>query len=247
MRRSLAAGSAAITTACSGISTFGRHIADQCHGAALAHAADRPSAIGSFAPTHSMTTSAPASSVRDGRTACPLIERSVAPDRAPFAAATSSGSIDDHVAAPCRAQRLDRQDADHPAADHHRRYRPAVTGVRLTAWTATERPRSAPPARSSAYPAGGTTIRRGTDDIFGKRAVAPVLAGGDAQHLAVVAEIDVSARTEDALPAVDRRIEGDAIARFEIAYVGAGCSTTPAASCPITSGGIRRPVDPSKP
>ena len=59
-------------------------------------------------------------------------------------------------------------------------------------------------------------------DELGEGAVPPVLAGGDAEHHAVVAEVDVAARAEDALAAIDGGVEGDAIAAFQVANVGAG-------------------------
>lgn len=61
---------------------------------------------------------------------------------------------------------------------------------------------------------------RGHGDEFGEGSGAAVVAAGDAQDLATVAEVHVTAETARASAAVDRGIEGDAIARSETAYGG---------------------------
>ena len=61
----------------------------------------------------------------------------------------------------------------------------------------------------------------GHGDEFGEGAVAAVFFGGDADHLAVVAEVDVAAHAEEAFAAVDGGIEGDAVADGEVMDVGA--------------------------
>ena len=64
---------------------------------------------------------------------------------------------------------------------------------------------------------------RGDDDVFGEGAGAAVVAAGDAEDLAVVAEIDVTAFAVGAGAAEDGGVEGDAVADFECGDGGAEC------------------------
>ena len=57
---------------------------------------------------------------------------------------------------------------------------------------------------------------RGDDDVFGECAGAAIVAAGDAEDLAIVAEIDVTAFAVSAGAAEDGGVEGDAFADFEI-------------------------------
>ena len=84
-------------------------------------------------------------------------------------------------------------------------------------------------------------------DVLRERASAPVLAAGNADHLPVVAQVDFAAQAEVALAAVHRRVERDAIADRNRLHRRAHRSDNPAASCPITMGGMRRPEVPSYP
>ena len=85
-------------------------------------------------------------------------------------------------------------------------------------------------------------------DELGKGAMAAVVAAGNADHLAVVAEVDFAAPAEGALPAVDGGVERDAVAGFAYRRTSAPmAATVPAASWPITIGGMRRPDEPSYP
>ncbi len=61
----------------------------------------------------------------------------------------------------------------------------------------------------------------GDSDVFGECAVAPVVPAGDADDLAVVAEVDFAAPAESARPAIDGGIEGDTVAGLELCYAGA--------------------------
>ena len=61
--------------------------------------------------------------------------------------------------------------------------------------------------------AAGRAMRSGTARILGEGAGAAVLAAGDADDLAVVAEVDFAAQAVGALAAVDGGVEGDAVAR----------------------------------
>ena len=61
----------------------------------------------------------------------------------------------------------------------------------------------------------------GDGDELGEGAVTAVIAAGDAEDLAVVAEVHVAALTVDALAAEDRGIEGHAVARGETLHLGA--------------------------
>ena len=54
----------------------------------------------------------------------------------------------------------------------------------------------------------------GDRNVFGEGAVLPVVFTGDPQHAAVVAEVDLAAAAKGASPAVDRGVEGDAVAGF---------------------------------
>ena len=56
---------------------------------------------------------------------------------------------------------------------------------------------------------------RGDGDVFGEGAGAAVVAAGDAEDLAIVAEIDVTATAIGAFAAEDGGIEGDALTDFE--------------------------------
>src|SRR5262249_3871604 len=58
-------------------------------------------------------------------------------------------------------------------------------------------------------------------DVLRESAVTPILAGRDTQYLAIVAEVDIAARAEETLSAVDGRIKGDAIACLQVVDVGA--------------------------
>ena len=59
----------------------------------------------------------------------------------------------------------------------------------------------------------------GDGDKFGEGAVAAIVAARDAKDLTVIAEIDVSALTMDALATEDRGVEGHAIALSEAFYL----------------------------
>ena len=85
----------------------------------------------------------------------------------------------------------------------------------------------------------------GDGDVFGECAVAAVVAAGDADHFAAVAEVDFAAAAEDAFAAIDGGVEGDAIAGLEVGDAGADGGHMPAASWPMTMGGMRRPEVPS--
>ena len=62
----------------------------------------------------------------------------------------------------------------------------------------------------------------GRDDyVFGECAGAAVVAAGDAEDLAIVAEIDVAAAAVGAFAAEDGGVEGDALADFEGGDAGA--------------------------
>src|SRR6202049_3680359 len=64
-------------------------------------------------------------------------------------------------------------------------------------------------------------------DKLGKRSRATVVATGDAQNLAAIAEINVSVMAGRALATIDRRVKGDAITLGPAAYVladGCDCS-----------------------
>ena len=62
---------------------------------------------------------------------------------------------------------------------------------------------------------------RGDDDVFGEGAGAAIVAAGDAENLAIVAEIDVAAAAVGAFAAEDGGVEGDALADFEGGDAGA--------------------------
>jgi hypothetical protein len=74
--------------------------------------------------------------------------------------------------------------------------------------------------------ASGKRARRGVvgdalghGEEFGEGAGAAVLAAGDADDLAVVAEVDLAARQKSQTAAVDGGVEGDAIAGREGGYL----------------------------
>jgi hypothetical protein len=62
---------------------------------------------------------------------------------------------------------------------------------------------------------------RGHGDVFGEGAGAAIVAAGDAENLAIVAEIDVTATAVGAFAAENCRIESDALADFESGNGGA--------------------------
>ncbi len=65
---------------------------------------------------------------------------------------------------------------------------------------------------------------RGNDDVFGEGAGAAVVAAGNAEDLAIVAEVDVATFAVGASAAEDGGVEGDALADFEGGDGGAECS-----------------------
>ena len=74
-----------------------------------------------------------------------------------------------------------------------------------------------------------------------RRRRAPVVGARDAEHHPRVAQVHLAATAEVAAAAIDRRVERDAIAGREAGHRGAGLfDRRPAASWPITSGGMRR-------
>ena len=113
---------------------------------------------------------------------------------------------------PARARGLQRQQADHARADHQRRF--AACGLRNPHSHAARptRLQASPPRRMRFL---GQAIENALrhHDKLSKRAMPAVISAGNADHLAVVAEIHFAALAERALAAVDRRVEGDAIAR----------------------------------
>src|ERR1700759_829371 len=62
----------------------------------------------------------------------------------------------------------------------------------------------------------------GNGDEIGKRAVAAILAGRNAEDLAIVAKIKVNADTEVAVSAGNCGIEGDTVTWLEIPHIRAG-------------------------
>ena len=62
---------------------------------------------------------------------------------------------------------------------------------------------------------------RGDDDVFSEGAGATIVAAGDAENLAIVAEIDVTAAAVGAFAAENGGVEGDALADFEGGDAGA--------------------------
>ena len=113
---------------------------------------------------------------------------------------------------------------------------------RSTAWTATDSG-STIAACSNEQPVGHLVEnpRRHRDEL-GEGAVTAVIGAGDAEHHPRVAQVDVAAAAEVAAAARRRRIERDAIAGATAVTPAPTRSMTPAASWPITSGGMRRPV-----
>ena len=61
----------------------------------------------------------------------------------------------------------------------------------------------------------------GHHDILRKSAGAAKVSAGDANHLAVIAQIDIALETELALAAVDGGVERHPIASLELAYIAA--------------------------
>ena len=85
-------------------------------------------------------------------------------------------------------------------------------------------------------------------DELGEGAMATIVAARDAEHLPIVAEIHATLRGSSRTRR-SRRSNRTSPARRRRSRAPSAptASMTPAASCPITSGGIRRPVEPSYP
>jgi hypothetical protein len=60
----------------------------------------------------------------------------------------------------------------------------------------------------------GETVHdaRGDHDIFGEGSCAAIIAARDAQHLAIVAKVDIATQAVGTRAAVNRGVEGDAVA-----------------------------------
>src|SRR5207248_2277486 len=58
-------------------------------------------------------------------------------------------------------------------------------------------------------------------DEFGESPVPAVGAGGDAEHLAIIAEVHFAAPAVKAFAAIDGGIESDALARMQVRDIGA--------------------------
>ena len=196
-----------------------REVSDQDHGAALADAANR--VRHGVAVAHDFERdvgTAPAGELARRPPARRRLSHS-APAWRPSVAPASSFRVvdvdrDDRAARPSRFSTWIISRPIIPA--------PTTTAVssgrrecRLTACTAIDT------ASISAARSNGRSVRqlvedpRRHGDVLGEGAVTPVVAARDAQHHAVVAQVDLAAPAEVARAARHRRVERDAIAGRE--------------------------------
>jgi hypothetical protein len=126
----------------------------------------------------------------------------------------------DHLAAAEDSEGLDGQQADHASADDHSR----ATGLYTRNLGGMHRNRNCFDERRLFV---GEGVRQtindvlGDGDVFGEGAVATVVAAGDAEYLAAVAEINIACGAECTLAAGYGGVEGDSVADVEGANVSA--------------------------
>ena len=208
-------------------------------------------ASGFAAPTTSSATSTPRPPVRSSTAATAshfaALNVAVAPSSAASRSRSSSKSIAITSSQPAILQRLDHQQADHAAADHDR----AVAQIDPQPSHRVQRHRHRLDQRrmlERQIARHGINRLLRHDDEFGKRALLAKLVAGDAQNPPPGAHVRLPVAAQLALAAGEQRIERHMVARPRRCVTFAPTSaTTPADSCPITSGGIRRPVEPSYP
>jgi len=172
------------------------------------------------------------------------VEGFVAPE---FAGECEAGVVDiDNKDFACTSEEcgLEREKADHAGADDDdgivERY-----GVRETAWTATETASiSAACGRACSGQVIGDVSRTVT---YSANAPCGGRRGGDADGPRVVAEIDLAAEQKKHLPQKTVESKVTRSPGLESVTLLPTLSMMPAASWPMTMGGRRRPVLPSKP
>ena len=93
---------------------------------------------------------------------------------------------------------------------------------RSTAWTATASGSTIAACSNGSVRGQLVEDPRRHGDELRERAVAPVVGARDAEHRPRVAQVDVAAAAEVTAAAIDRGVEGDAIAGREPGHGGAG-------------------------
>ncbi len=212
-----------VTIVCVGNSTFVGQEADQREAAAFSQAGDAGLHRGSDADGLQRHVGAPAAGATHhlGGNVAPIGSQS-------FVGAQSARQIEfllieidgDDSAAAGSSQRLHQEQADDARADNHGRIAEADAGAVDGMYGDGDRldHRGVPKTQRIGQPIENVP-RHG--DVLGESTVAAALVARDAENLAAVAEVDLSAAAEPALSAVDRRVERHPLAFGPIGDVAA--------------------------
>jgi uncharacterized oxidoreductase len=190
-----------------------RDVADQRDSAAFANAVDRGG--DGFRSSHSFEGNVDANSVgefQDLRDEIGFGGEGFG--RTEFLGHFEPGFVqvgDEHARATGGAQRLKDEKTDHSCPDHQR----GVVWMHL-------RNADGVKGDGDSFEHGGLGEGKligevmhdasGDDDVFGEGPGAAIIAAGDAEDLAIVAEVDISTKAVWTRAAVDRGVEGDAVA-----------------------------------